>query len=181
MGVSVIDRKQPFELLNAWCETESMSVANVRRVPPLRLVCLVLVSAVGVCSSADAQRVTPESLYARLGGLAPISVIVSDLMDALAPDPVLNENQAVAAARARVPAAYIKYQITAQICEAAGGPCEYVGRSMRDSHAHLNITETEWDRMITTLREVLEKHMVPAQERQELLDIFESTKADIVL
>ena len=102
-------------------------------------------------------------------------------MDALALDPILNQNPAVAAARARVPAPYIKYHITAQICEATGGPCQYVGRSMGDSHAHLNITEAEWDRLTTTLREVLEKNRVPAQEQQELLAIFDSTKADIVL
>ena len=92
-----------------------------------------MVLLVGACSSEDAP--APESLHDRLGGLAPISVIVSDLMDALALDPVLNQNPAVAAARARVPAPYIKYQITAQICEATGGSCQYVGRSMRDSHA----------------------------------------------
>ena len=152
---------------------------NVREIPPLRFCCLVMVLLVGACSSEDAPG--PESLYDRLGGLAPISVIVNDLMDALALDPVLNQTPAVAAARARVPAPYIKYHITAQICEATGGPCQYVGRSMRDSHARLNITEAEWDRLTTTLREVLEKNRVPAQEQQELLAIFDSTKADIVL
>ena len=157
-----------------------MLVVSVREILRRQLVCVVLASLVGACSSADAQQVHTESLYDRLGGLASISVIVSDLMDALAPDPLLNANPAVAAARARVPAPYIKYQITAQICEAAGGPCQYVGRSMRDSHAHLNITEAEWERLITTLREVLDRNEVPAREQQQLLDIFESTKVDIV-
>ena len=142
---------------------------------------LLLVFLIGACSSEDDQTVAPETLYDRLGGLAPISVIVSDLMDALAVDPVLNQNTAVAAARARVPAAYIRYHITTQICEATGGPCQYAGRSMRDSHAHLNITEAEWDRLITTLREVLQRNSVPVQEGQELLSIFESTKVEIVL
>jgi hemoglobin len=52
---------------------------------------------------------------------------------------------------------------------------------MKESHAHLNITEREWDRMVILFKEVLAKHKVPAQETQELLKIVGSTKADIVV
>lgn len=121
------------------------------------------------------------SLYNRLGGLAPISVVVSDFIDALVPDPMLNENPAIDAARTRVPAPYLKYHVTALVCQSTGGPCQYHGRGMKESHAHLNITEEEWDRMVTIFKEVLAKHSVPAGETRELLDIVGSTKADIVI
>lgn len=121
-----------------------------------------------------------KSLYDRLGGLAPISVVVNDFIDALVPDAFLNENPAINAARKRVPAPYLKYHVTAMVCQAAGGPCQYHGRGMKDSHAHLNITEREWDRMVILFKEVLAKHKVPAKESQELLEIVGSTKADIV-
>ena len=52
---------------------------------------------------------------------------------------------------------------------------------MKESHVHLNITEQEWDRMVTIFKEVLAKHSVPEKETQELLDIVGSTKADIVV
>jgi hemoglobin len=45
----------------------------------------------------------------------------------------------------------------------------------------MNITEQEWDRMVTLFKEVLAKHRVPAKETQELLDIIGSTKAAIVV
>lgn len=122
-----------------------------------------------------------QSLYDRLGGLAPISVVVSDFIDVLVPDAVLNANPDIDAARARVPAPYLKYHLTAMVCQASGGPCQYHGLGMKESHAHLHITEPEWDRMVTLLQEVLAKHKVPARETQELLDIVGSTKADIVL
>jgi hemoglobin len=122
-----------------------------------------------------------QSLYDRLGGLAPISVVVSDFIDALVPDTVLNANPAIDAARKRVPAPYLKYHVTAMVCQATGGPCQYHGRGMKESHAHLNITEREWDRMATLFKGVLAKHKVPAKETQELLDIVDSTKADIVV
>lgn len=121
-----------------------------------------------------------QPLYDRLGGLAPISVVVNDFIDVLVPDAVLNANPAIDAARKRVPAPYLKYHVTAMVCQATGGPCQYHGRGMKESHAHLNITEREWDRMVILFKEVLAKHKVPAKETQELLEIVGSTKADIV-
>ena len=131
--------------------------------------------------STAQQEQEQESLYDRLGGLAPISVVVSDFIDALVPDEMLNANPAIDAARKSVPAPYLKYHVTALVCQATGGPCKYHGREMKEAHGHLNITEQEWDRMVTIFEEVLAKHLVPATETQELLDIVGSTKADIVV
>ena len=122
-----------------------------------------------------------KSLYDRLGGLAPISDVVSDFIDALVPDTVLNANPAIDAARKRVPPAYLKYHVTALVCQVTGGPCQYQGRDMKSSHAHLNITAREWDRMVTIFKAVLAKHHVPPKETQELLDIVGTTRGDIVM
>ncbi len=122
-----------------------------------------------------------QSLYDRLGGLAPISVVVSDFIDAVVNDATLNLNPAIDASRKHVPAPYLKYHVTAMVCQATGGPCQYTGRGMKESHVHLNITQQEWDRMVTIFKEVLAIHSVPAKETQELLDIIGSTKADIVV
>jgi hemoglobin len=130
--------------------------------------------------AAQGGSTSEESLYNRLGGLAPISVVVSDFIDALVLDKVLNANPAIDAARKRVPAPYLKYHVTAMVCQATGGTCQYQGRGMKESHAHLNISEKEWDRMIVLFKEVLAKHKVPPKETQELLAIVASTKADIV-
>lgn len=130
---------------------------------------------------ADQHKAAEKSLYDRLGGLAPISVVVNDFLDLMVPDPQLNKNPALAEARKHVPAPYLKFQVTAQVCEATGGPCKYTGRTMKASHAHLNITEKEWDRGVTLFKQVLAKHKVPDREQKELLDIFNSTKADIVM
>ncbi len=139
---------------------------------------LFLVVAIAWPASGYAQE---RSLFDRLGGLAPISVVVSDFIDALVPDPMLNANPAIDAARQHTPIPYLKYHVTALVCQATSGPCTYNGRSMKDSHVHLNITESEWDRMVVIFKEVLAKHGVPTQEQQELLEIVASTKADIVM
>ncbi len=128
----------------------------------------------------DSNKAAEKSLYERLGGLAPISVVVDDFLDLMVPDAELNKNPAIAAARKHVPAAYLKFQVTSQVCEATGGPCKYSGRTMKAAHAHLNITEKEWARGVVLFKQVLAKHKVPDREQQELLAIFDSTKADIV-
>lgn len=122
-----------------------------------------------------------KTLYDRLGGLAPISVVVSDFIDVLVPDEVLNKNPKIDAARKRVPPAYLKYHVTAMVCQATGGPCEYKGRDMETAHESLDITEAEWNRMVELFKQVLAKHEVPEKEQNELLEIVGSTKKDIVM
>ena len=129
----------------------------------------------------DSHKAAEKSLYDRLGGLAPIAVVVNDFIDLMVPDAELNKNPAIAEARKHVPAPYLKYQVTAQVCEATGGPCKYTGRTMKASHVHLNLTEKEWARGVVLFKQVLAKHKVPDREQKELLAIFDSTKADIVM
>jgi len=135
-------------------------------------------------SPTDAAAQAPsgqQSLYQRLGGAYPIAAVVDAFIDALLVNDVLNANPAINAARQRVPAAGLKYHVTALVCQATGGPCSCTGRSMKDSHAHLHISEREWQAMLTDFRRILNNFGVPAAEQQELLAIVESTKPDIVV
>ncbi|HEV8582813.1 MAG TPA: group 1 truncated hemoglobin [Thermoanaerobaculia bacterium] len=130
--------------------------------------------------AGDDKAAAEKSLYERLGGLAPISVVVSDFIDALVPDEMLNQNPAIREARERVPAAYLKFHVTALVCQATGGPCQYTGRTMKESHAHLHITEAEWQRMAQVFKQILDKYKVPEKEQQDLFAVVGTTKADIV-
>jgi hemoglobin len=66
-------------------------------------------------------------------------------------------------------------------CWATGGPQKYTGRSMRDSHQHLNITSGEWEAFMDDFQQTLEKFSVPAAEQTELRAIVQSTYGDIVI
>lgn len=121
------------------------------------------------------------SLYERLGGVYAIAAVVDDFIDRIMQDSRLNANPKVDEAHHRISKAGFKYLVTEQVCWAAGGPQVYTGRSMRDSHAHLEITDFEWQSFLDDLRQTFDKFDVPAAERAELLAIVESTKSDIVL
>ena len=121
------------------------------------------------------------SLYDRLGGVYAIAAVVDDLIDRVMDDPRLNANPKVDEAHHRVSRAGFKYLVTEMVCWASGGPQRYTGRTMHDSHVHLDITEGEWQAFLDDLHQTFEKFQVPAAERRELLAIVESTKSDIVL
>ncbi len=120
-------------------------------------------------------------LYERLGGVYAIAAVVDDFIDRIMEDSRLNANPKVDEAHHRVSKAGFKYLVTEQVCWAAGGPQRYTGRSMRDSHVHLDITEFEWQSFLDDLRQTFDKFEVPAAERAELLAIVESTKSDVVM
>ena len=121
------------------------------------------------------------SLYDRLGGVYNIATVVDDLIDRVMADPRLNANPAVDEAHHKVPPAGFKYLATEMVCWASGGPQKYTGRSMADSHRHLNITPKEWDAFMDDFQETLDKFKVPPTEQAELRAIVQSTYGDIVL
>jgi hemoglobin len=138
--------------------------------------------AVVVLLNATIVRAAEEkkSLYDRLGGAYAIATVVDAFIEKLLVNETLNANSAIKEARARVPKAGLKFQVTALVCQVTGGPQTYTGRSMKDAHRHLHITEAEWDAMVKDFVEVLDQFKVPKAEQAELLTIVGSTKGDIV-
>ena len=121
-----------------------------------------------------------QSLYERLGGIYAIATVVDDFIDRVMDDPRLNANPKVDEAHHKVPPAGFKYLVTEMVGWATGGPQTYTGKSMADSHAHLDITEGEWQAIMDDLHQTFEKFQLPAEERAELVAIVNSTKNDIV-
>jgi len=121
------------------------------------------------------------TLYERLGGIYSIATVVDDFIDRVMHDARLNANPAVNEAHHKVPPAGFKYLVTEMVGWASGGPQKYTGRSMADSHRHLNITPREWDAFMDDFQQTLNKFSVPPTEQAELTAIVNSTYKDIVI
>jgi hypothetical protein len=67
------------------------------------------------------------------------------------------------------------------VVQLASGEKTYTGRSMADSHRHLNITAQEWEAFSDDFQQTLDKFKVPAAEQAELRAIVQSTYGDIVI
>lgn len=107
--------------------------------------------------------------------------MVDDFIDRLVANETLNRNPAIDAGRKHSPAPYLKYQVSQLVCEVTGGTCKYTGLSMKDAHAHLNISESEWSIMEAEFKKSLDKFKVPAAEQTALFEIVGKTKGDIVV
>jgi hemoglobin len=150
----------------------------------LPLIALVLWSATPVFSQEapnGKEHPQEKSLYERLGGVYAIATVVDAFIEKLYVNDILNANPAIKEARDRVPKAGLKHRLTEMVCQGTGGPEKYNGRTMKDAHAHLNITEKEWQAMVADFVKTLNEFKVPEKEQKELLDIVESTKPDIVI
>jgi len=123
---------------------------------------------------------TTNSLYERLGGVYAIAAVVDDFIDRIMVNPLLNANPKVDEAHHRVSKAGFKYLVTEMVCWATGGPQKYTGKTMKESHEHLGITEPEWQVFLKDFQDTLDKFQVPQAEQEELFAIVASTKTDIV-
>jgi hemoglobin len=121
------------------------------------------------------------ALYERLGGLYPISAVVDDFIDRIYVNATVNANPAISGARSPLRKPGLKVSVATLVCQVTGGPCKYVGKGMKESHAGFHITQKEWDAMLVDFRASLDKFKVPAAEQGELVAIVESTKPDIVV
>jgi hemoglobin len=118
-----------------------------------------------------------QSLYKRLGGYDALAAVTDDFVGRLIGDKQLTRffNGVSTDSRKR-----IRQLVLDQLCAATGGPCIYIGRSMRASHEGLGITEDDWNIAVKLLVETLDKFKVPKAEQGELAKILSTLKPDIV-
>ena len=140
---------------------------NARRNPPVN------------ASIANETGVGQEkkSLYTRLGGYDAIVKVVDDFVGRLVADKRLTK---FFTGHSEDSLKRIRMHVIDQLCEAAGGPCNYTGRDMKKTHHGLGITSDDWDASAKHLVESLDKFKVPQAEKDELLAIVTSLKKDIV-
>jgi hemoglobin len=125
----------------------------------------------------DAMTDTTLSLYRRLGGYDVIAAVIDDLFLTLRADPVFAR---FASGRSTDSHMRARQLLVDQMGELTGGPCHYIGRDMRTSHAGLAISAEEWDTNMQYADAALIKNGVADAERAEFLALFERYRGDIV-
>ena len=118
-----------------------------------------------------------ESLYKRLGGYDAIAAVTDDFIGRLATHKDMSRFFIGASDDSKKK---IRQHIVDFLCNGTGGPCLYIGRTMKESHAGLRISENDWNITAGLLVETLNKFKVPSKEQNELLAIVSSLKKDIV-
>lgn len=124
----------------------------------------------------------PPSLYERLGKRDALQGIVEELMGN-----VLADNRISKAfdrdKKDKDRGKQLAARMLAELCVVAGGgdECGYDGKSMKDAHKGMNITEAQWDAFMEDLSIAMKTRNVDDALAKELASKLEDqTKADIV-
>ncbi len=115
-----------------------------------------------------------SSLYERLGGINAITAVVENFRDRVAGDTRINQKFA------QTDLGRLRKMLIDQVCEAAGGPCRYTGRSMKDAHKGMKVTSGEFDALVQDLVVTLNHFKVGKKEEDEVLGVLGPLKTDIV-
>lgn len=100
-------------------------------------------------SGCQSKPETPDWLYQQLGGSPGVTQLVDGLLVKIEHDP-----QIVHHFRDTDIARFRKLLIE-QICQLSGGPCQYSGASMQESHTGFQITAADFDNLVNHLIAVM--------------------------
>jgi hemoglobin len=152
----------------------------VNKLALLTISALLIAAFLAACgSSASETKPAPAaaaggSLYDRLGGKPAITVVVDDFVGNVLTDDLIKARFAATDGPA------FKGKLVDQICEASGGPCKYTGKTMKESHAGMKISDAEFGALVNDLKKALDKNKVGAREQKELLTALGGMHDDIV-
>jgi hemoglobin len=117
---------------------------------------------------------TAKGLYDRLGGKGAITAVVETFVGKVGADKRINGYFG------STDLTKLKVHLVDQICEASGGPCKYTGRSMKQTHAGMGVTDAAFGALVEDLVAALNQHKVGKAEQDQLLGILGPMKSDIV-
>jgi len=125
------------------------------------------------------------SLYERLGGIYPISLVVNRFSNSLLTNSIVGERSDnpelskwhTVDYATRLPG--LKVMRTLWLAAISGGPFEYTGKSLREAHFHLNIESDEFDAVADELANALDYYKIQDPERGEVLAAFIAQKPDV--
>jgi hemoglobin len=120
------------------------------------------------------------TLWDRLGGGKNVKKIVDDFVAIAAKDAKVNFTRGGRVKLDDTAVDHFKQMMVNFISQETGGPYEYTGKSMKEAHQGMGITDAEFDATAADLRQALEKNGVKAAEVKQVLQAAESTRTDIV-
>ncbi|HYV97375.1 MAG TPA: group 1 truncated hemoglobin [Gemmatimonadaceae bacterium] len=126
---------------------------------------------------APVPAATSLSLYKRLGGYDALAAVTDDFMHRIHGDTAI---MAFFAGLDSTALKHIRQMVVDQLCAATGGPCFYAGKSMKETHMTLDITDDAFNRFIGHFQSTLTAFKVPSREQNEVMGALLSMKTDIV-
>lgn len=141
---------------------------------------LALAAAAFSCLALSPALAEEKSLYDRIGGYKAVAASVDHLVDKLYVNKTLNQNPAIKAVHDLNERAAFKLILGTWVIEATGGPKVYIGRAMDTAHAHLAITNREFDIVLLECKQTFLQLGVPEKEMADLMAGLEAQREKVV-
>jgi hemoglobin len=148
-----------------------------KKPPPKEPTITETVSDAGAQDAADAEPPKPKSLFERLNGKDGITKIVDAFITNVTHNDVIKKRFT------KLPKEKVdkfRTNLIAQICKESGGDCEYTGKTMKEAHKGMKITEPEWNATVSALKAALDENKVGENEQNDLIAAIAPMKDDIV-
>jgi hemoglobin len=123
-----------------------------------------------------------SELYNRVGEQK-LRAVVSDTVDMSAKDPKVALDRAGRAAGWSATPENVedfKRGLFQFVAAATGGPQEYRGKDMVTAHKGMNITNEQFDALLSHLQAAMDKNQVPQDAQRQLKQVFDGTRGAIV-
>jgi hemoglobin len=74
----------------------------------------------------------------------------------------------------------LKRLLADQFCVLSGGPCTYGGRTMKETHATMKLTNADFNALVEDLQTAMDRQKIPFRTQNRLLAILAPLERDIV-
>ncbi|MFO0965994.1 MAG: hypothetical protein U0793_10480 [Gemmataceae bacterium] len=125
----------------------------------------------------DLIRAECQPIWARLGGEEKVLKLVEDFMTAVKNDPKIDFDRG---GKVKVDPEKLKADLVTLISELTGGPYRYSGKSMKEAHKGMKITEDEFRGAVGHMRDTLKKHGAQPKDIDVIVSAMEATHKEIV-
>ncbi|XOV79735.1 MAG: group 1 truncated hemoglobin [Aestuariibacter sp.] len=115
-----------------------------------------------------------ETLYEDIGGRDTLVRVYISAVKRIYSDPRINHYFK------GVPAKVLAKHLADQTCELIGGPCQYTGRSMLDSHKGMGITDADMFVLVEHVQRAIREVGLSSQQENLIIKQLAPLKSDIV-
>ena len=129
---------------------------------------------------ADTKTNAASTLWERLGGEANVKRVVDDFVDLATKDPRVDFTRGGTYKIDEAAMARLKKELVDYISQATGGTYKYGGKSMKEEHKGMHITDAQFDASVADLKKALEKNGAKPADVDTILRAVEATRKDIV-
>lgn len=135
---------------------------------------LLSVSLLCLSFGSIAEEAKGPSLFDRMGGEIAVRQIVADTWINHTSNPIVKNRFASSDGE------YVKQKVYEIFAVATGADVKYTGKTMKHTHATMNISEMEFNAVVDDVMAALVKNKIEQQEQNEVLAILWSVRPDVV-